>query len=219
MHMFRRRPRPSTLIATAAVVLATGGTALAATDAVPGDPFRLGEANTISTAPTALLGTDQTGPAVFEVRKQSGGVGAAARIENAAAGISQPGLVIRTRPGQAPIQVNGDAGKATGLNADKLDGLSASDFLQPRIYSDGSATLVGPGGGETFGLNALNANLRCDAGDIAISAGANALDDDDDLNAITPFKGSYQIQFQDNGPPGQFRANIICLDAVQPFRG
>jgi len=215
MHMFRRRPRPSTIIATAALVLATSGTAIAA---APGDPFKLGQDNRINTAPTSLAGTDQVGRGVLNVTKESGGVGPAMRIENAGAGVAQPGLLIRTQPGQAPIQVNSDAGKASGFNADKLDGLSSTDFLQPRIYGDGGEVL-GKGGGKTVLLSAPNANLGCDTGDIALSAGGNALDDDDDLNGITPFKSSYQIEFQDNGAPSKFRANIICLDAAQPFRG
>ena len=156
--------------------------------------------------------------ACSNVTKESGGVGPAMRIENAGAGVAQPGLLIRTRPGQAPIQVNSDAGKASGFNADKLDGLSSTDFLQPRIYGDGGE-VTGKGGGLSVLLTAPNANLGCDTGDLALSAGGVALDKDDFLKGVTPFKSSYQIQFQDNGGPSKFRANIICLDAAQPFRG
>lgn len=215
------RLKKKRLIATLALGIAVvPATAMAATDAIPGDPFKLGQENRISTETTALTGVDQNGRAAFQVRKDSGASGPAVKIENAAAGVAQPGLLIRTRPGQSPIQVNGDAGKANGFNADKLDGLSSTDFLQPRIYSNGTPTLIdGPGGGKTLLLHALNANLDCDTGDIALSAGGNAVDADDDLNGVTPFRESYQIEFQDNGAPGKFSANIICLDAAQPFRG
>jgi hypothetical protein len=212
--MFRRRPRPSTIIATAALVLATSGTAIAA---APGDPFKLGQDNQIVKETTSLSGTDQNSAGVLQLKKTAG-TGAVLKVTNEGQGVAR-GIDIKVAPNKSPITVNPDAGKASGLDVDKLDGFTSSDFLQPRIYSDGAVIQGTKGGGEIFSLNAINANLRCDTGDIALNAGGVALDKDDDLNGITSFKSSYQIQFQDNGAPGQFRANIICLDAAQPFRG
>jgi hypothetical protein len=60
--------------------------------------------------------------------------------------------------------------------------------------------------------------LRCDDGDIALSAGANAVGIEDHLNGMVPFRSSYQIEFRDNGAPSRFSANIICMDNARPSR-
>jgi ABC-type cobalamin transport system ATPase subunit len=80
------------------------------------------------------------------------------------------------------------------------------------LYGNGTQSLVqGPGGGKSLLLTALN-GLSCDDGDIALSAGGNAVDIEDDLNGIVPFRSSYQIEFQDNGAPSKFSAYIVCMD-------
>ena len=140
------------------------------------------------------------------------------KVVNQGNGIAR-GIDINVQPGKPPISVSNDAGKATNLNVDELDGRDEEDFLPSRIYSNGTPQLIsGPGGGKVFLLHAANAGLSCDDGDIALSAGATAIDPADHLVGITPFKGSYQIQFQDNGAPGKFKANIICADNARPFR-
>jgi hypothetical protein len=55
-------------------------------------------------------------------------------------------------------------------------------------------------------------NLDADELDIALSAGGIAVDIEDHLNGIVPFRSSYQIEFQDNGAPSKFSANIVCMD-------
>ena len=197
--------------------LAVPTVALAATDAVPGDPFKLGQDNRIETASTILTGSGQKTDAVLQVRQQAGS-GAAFKVVNEGAGIAR-GIDITVAPGKSPISVGSDAGKATNLNADELDGRDEEDFLPSRLYGNGTPTLLtGPGAGKVFLLSAANAGLSCDPGDIALSAGGVAVDPADHLVGVTPFKGSSQIQFQDNGAPGKFKANIICADNARPFR-
>ena len=194
--------------------------ALAATDAVPGDPFRLGQDNRIVNASTTLTGNGQLTSGVLQVRKESGpGIGAVLKVVNEGTGIAR-GIDINVAPGKSPISVNPDAGKASGLNADRLDGRDEEDFLPARLYGNGTTTLVSgtEGGGKIVTLHALNANLTCDDGDIALSAGGTAIDPNDHLIGMTPFRDSYHIQFQDNGAPGKFKANIICMDNARPFR-
>jgi hypothetical protein len=98
---------------------------------------------------------------------------------------------------------------------DKLDGRDETDFLNAsRVYQTGSLQLVpGDGGGKIAVLGAT-----CDPGDIAISGGGNAIDPDDDLNAVIPGFHSYQVEFQDNGTPSNFKASVICSDNARPFR-
>lgn len=199
--------------------VAVPAVAFAATDALPGDPFKLGQDNRIVQASTILTGNDQKADGVLQVRLEEG-MGAPLKVVNNSTGvIGGRGIDIKVGANKPPIVVNTEAGKASNLNADELDGRDEEDFLPSRIYSSGTPQLVeGPGGGKTFMLHALNAGLACDGGDIALNAGATAIDPADHLIGITPFKGSSQIQFQDNGAPGKFKATIICADNARPFR-
>ena len=90
-----------------AVILGAGTTALAA---VPGDPFKLGRFNNVNRV-TALVG---------------GVAGPVLRVDNNGGG---PALALESNPGAPPLAVNAGAGKATNLDADKLDGKDASSFL------------------------------------------------------------------------------------------
>ena len=71
----------------------------------------------------------------------------------------------------------------------------------------------------TSGDKTVFFSLGCDDGDVSISGGGNAVDDNDSLNDLFPFVGSYQISFTDNEPRGsKFRAVMICSDSSRPFR-
>jgi hypothetical protein len=99
------------LIVTLALILGVGTTALAS---VPGDPFELGETNTISDALTKLAGT-RDGGSMLTVDNNSSASGSRA-------------LDLRVESGRAPLNVNADAGRATNLNADELDGKGAEQI-------------------------------------------------------------------------------------------
>jgi hypothetical protein len=74
-----------------------------------GAVFNLGKLNTVN-APTALRGANP---------------GNSLKLTNTGLG---SGLGIAVRAGKAPIVVNPLAGKATNLNADKLDGIDSTGF-------------------------------------------------------------------------------------------
>jgi hypothetical protein len=99
------------LIVTLALILGVGTTALAA---VPGDPFELGETNIINNALTKLAGS-RDGGSMLTVDNNSSAPGSRA-------------LDVRVESGRAPLNVNADAGKATNLNADELDGKGAEQI-------------------------------------------------------------------------------------------
>ncbi len=125
-----------------AVVLGIGSTALAA---VPGDPFRLGKVNAIN-AVSHLVGST---------------TGSLLRLDNNGTGSA---LQLLVEPGRQPMTVNADAGKATNLNADKLDGSSSADFLPSEVYEKAvpETILAGSSAGTT---------ASCDPGDVALSGG------------------------------------------------
>lgn len=98
-----------------ALVLALAvGVGTAALAAVPGDPFKLGRTNTVNNAFTRLVGSNP-GDAMLKVDNDSSAGGSRA-------------LDLRVEPGQAPINVNSDAGKAANLDADRLDGKGAEEI-------------------------------------------------------------------------------------------
>ena len=94
-----------------AVVLGLGTTALAT---VPGDPFELGETNTINNALTKLAGSRDGGSMLT--------------VDNDSAASGSRALDLRVESGRAPLNVNAEAGRATNLNADELDGKGAEQI-------------------------------------------------------------------------------------------
>ncbi len=101
------------------VIFGVAATALAA---VPGDPFRLGQLNTINKL-SRLAGSTS---------------GSLLRIDNNGTGSA---LQLLVEPGRPPLGVNAAAGKATNLNADRLDGLNSTEFVRPlwaNVLQDGT---------------------------------------------------------------------------------
>jgi len=209
--------RKRAIVALAVGFTAVPTVALAATDAVPGDPFKLGQSQRIDKASTILEGTGQLNDGVLHLRKGAGGIGPVLRVTNSAPGIGRRGVDITVPAGQPPLSVNADAGKASNLNADKLDGKSEEDFIPSRLYGVSTGVVRGQGGGKTVLVSGVN--FSCDDGDVALSAGGNAVGAEDQLNGIVPFRSSYQIEFTDNdGASNSFSANMICADVSKPFR-
>ena len=75
------------------------------------DPLKIGSIKNVATKTTQLVGKVASGSA-FAVNNPSGG----------------SALGLQVNAGQAPMTVNAEAGKATNLDADKLDGKDASEF-------------------------------------------------------------------------------------------
>jgi hypothetical protein len=212
--------RIRTVVALALGFATVPAVALGVTNAAsPGDPFKLGETNEITNATTIIKGTGQTSAGVLQVKRASGR-GAALTVANESApnGIARTGISIRVPAATAPISVNEDASTASNLSADKLDGRDQTEFMSAsRVYRVGTTPVRGNGNGSLAVVTATD-GLKCDTGDIAIGGGGNAIDADDDLNAVIPFSGSYQLKFQDNGAPGTFAGFIVCSDAALPFK-
>ena len=206
-------------IGVGAVLALVLGLATVALAAVPGDPFKLGKVNIINNAVTTLQSAAPNGGSVLRLQRTSG-IGPVLDVQNTAAGFAARGVDITVPAGKPPIAVNADAGKASNLDADRLDGKTEEDFLSAsRVYRVGTPQPVQgqDGGGEVVSLTAVN-GLECDDGDVAIGGGGNAIDIEDDLNAVIPFGGSYQVEFQDNDAPSNFTGFVLCSDSSKPFR-
>jgi hypothetical protein len=82
-----------------------------------GGVFNLGVTNTVNAITTLVSGGAGVGPA-----------GPMLRIDNNSTNSAATALELLVEPGKAPMKVNSTAGKATNLNADKVDGREASSF-------------------------------------------------------------------------------------------
>jgi hypothetical protein len=88
------------------------GVATMALAAVPGDPFKLGQVNTIN-AITQLVG-DRNGPMLL--------------VDNDSTGDGASALNLQVDWDNSPIKVSANSGTATNLSADKLDGKDQRAF-------------------------------------------------------------------------------------------
>jgi hypothetical protein len=153
--MVQRRPSPSMIVALIALLVAVGGTAYATGE---GDPILGGERNPSNNPSQALTketqiianlsgyGTRQSnksssgGGAIYGCRSGAGGTAAGnrpcIRANNLSSGSAfefattgtQGGLITTGNANGRPFTTNATA-VATGLNADRLDGKDAADFL------------------------------------------------------------------------------------------
>ncbi len=77
-----------------------------------------------------VLGATNTSAATTTLKSGTNGAVLQLTNTNATGGTSARGLSISVPAGRAPISVNATAGKATNLNADKLDGLDSTRFAR-----------------------------------------------------------------------------------------
>lgn len=106
-----------------AVVLGVATTGLAAT----GDRFILGKANSAGTV--SKLTSAAASPTL--------------QLINKGTTVAATALNLDVPSGHAPLTVNADAGTATNLSADELDGRDSTDFLGAHAKAAGADTLDG----------------------------------------------------------------------------
>ncbi len=216
------------------------GVATAALAAVPGDPFRLGEANAINAA-SRLTGT-VAGP-LLSFENQSPGSKAA----------PASALSLEVQTGNSPLTVNPEAGTAKNLSADELDGKDSTQFLATGgkaadadrldgldqgafLRTTGKAAdadkldgkdatafyptktyrkvldVSGAGGGDmVFAFQ----GLRCDPGDKLLTGGAGsegAFFQNDFLVKSSPHDEGWYALMRDNQEANFLRMEVICAD-------
>jgi hypothetical protein len=169
--IIRRRPSPSLAISVIALFIALGGTTYAAT----GGNFILGQTN---------MAGNQT-KLTASVSSATPGGGKVLQLTNPSTASGAQGLGITVGANKVPIVVNSSAGKATNLNADKLDGFDSTGFLGRFAQAADSDTLDGIDStgflsGSLFGESVNGAGSTgsaqpCFVGDMKLVAG-NFLD-------------------------------------------
>jgi hypothetical protein len=136
-HVWRRagarlERQKAVVVLVVVIALTSSGTAAAA---VVGDQLKLGVVNSINALTSwtgavadrlLLIQNTSTAAGARALQLYSRGPWGTAFVLNAGTG---PALQLQVGAGSAPITVNTDAGKATNLNADKLDGQDATAFL------------------------------------------------------------------------------------------
>jgi hypothetical protein len=137
------------------------GVATMALAAVPGDPFKLGQINTIN-ALTQLVG-NRNGPMLL--------------VDNNSTGDGASTLNLQVDRGNPPIKVNASSGTATNLSADKLDGkdqrafadVSELDADQVVIHSPGPLPVQGTytSDGDTLVIMASGSGYRGGGSDVS----------------------------------------------------
>src|SRR5829696_3943239 len=139
-----------------AVVLGGATAALAGTGV--GATFNLGKTNTVNRLSQLVGSTDN----------------AMLRLDNNNAGTGATALNLQVEPGHAPMSVNSST-QVAGLNADQVDGKSASQFMASSTYMrefNPNGTFPNQGGpGTALGDGTRIISQSCDSGARLLSAG------------------------------------------------
>jgi lipoprotein-anchoring transpeptidase ErfK/SrfK len=136
-------------VGLAVTLIVALGAVMSAVAAVPGDPLRLGQLNSIN-AFTKLVGTRPS--ALFQVKNNGG-----------------PAISLNVPAGQPPAVVSAGAGNVSNLNVDLLDGHNAAVFMSTKTYL---RTASGPGTPNAFD----HVSAFCDPGDRVIGGGYLKID-------------------------------------------
>ena len=122
------------------------------------DPLKIGSLRNVATKTTALVGKVATGSAL-EVKNASGG----------------PALGLQVGVGKAPLKVNPEAGTATGLSADEIDGKDSGELGQMWAvvnHTNSTCALVrGSGATRSSSSNFCGVQFDHDISDCAYIAG------------------------------------------------
>jgi hypothetical protein len=156
--LVKHRPSPSLVISCLALFIALGSAGYAAT----GGNFILGNPNS-ATSQTSLTAAVAGGKAL--------------QVTNTSTAAGAEGIGITVGANKAPIHVNSNAGKATFLNADKLDGINSTGFLA--VAAPAGGDLSGP-----FGNLQLNASVVTSAEVLDDIAGGGLNDVDLAANSV-----------------------------------
>jgi hypothetical protein len=175
-----------------ALVVGVASTAFGAN----GDNWKLGRSN-FATKITNLSGNlGVNGPMV--------------RLTNNNAGTDDTALDLQVQPGEAPMTVN-SATRVDNLNADQVDGKSASEFVASNIYKRESAIAAGTDKGDgTFVIG-----QACDPGDVLLSGGPANVNGTSSMVESFPSPGtttSCSARIQKNGLADNFSVVVICAD-------
>jgi hypothetical protein len=191
-----RMGRATALALGVAVMLALIVGAASTAFGANGDNWKLGKSN-FATKITTLTGNlGVNGPMV--------------RLTNNNAGTDDTALDLQVQTGEAPMTVNSST-RVDSLNADQVDGKSASEFVASNIYKRESAIAAGTDKGDgTFVIS-----QACDPGDVLLSGGPANVNGSSAMVESFPSPGStnsWSARIQKNGLADNFSVVVICAD-------
>jgi hypothetical protein len=204
-----RQWKVTTLLVVVALTLGVVSSAFAAN----GQNFIIGNGLTdtiknIATLPTKLTmrGT-ATGPA-RQVTQQSTNTGAA-------------GIGVTVPTGKAPLKVNATAGKATNLNADKLDNIDSLNFWRGTYYIV-TFTNFAPGT-----ANATSSyGITCEPGDSVLSGGYTVdtaggtptiIKNAGDIGILAEGDNGYVMSWKNGATVANIKLFVQCADLGTPL--
>ncbi len=176
-----------------ALVVGLATTALAGTGV--GDTFNLGQLNTVNRISQLAGSTDN----------------AMLRVDNDNAGTNATALELRVEPGLTPMKVNSST-QVSNLNADLVDGRSASSFVANSTYRLGQ-------GQERVGTQLSDGSKvldqSCLAGDRLLSGGPASVNANSDvLDSFARDTITWQARINDSAVSGgdSFTVVVLCAD-------
>ena len=175
-----------------AVVLNLSSAALAGTGV--GANFNLGEKNTVNRL-SQLVGATDT---------------AMLRIVNNDAGANATALDLRVEPGLAPMRVNSST-QVSNLNADLVDGRSASSFVANSTYRLGNGLEragVLQDGGKVLSQSCLTGDRLLSGGPASVNAASRVLD------SFAVDTNTWQVRINDSAVSNgdAFTVVVLCTD-------
>ncbi len=186
--------RATTSVVGLAVILAlsVGVASTAMAGSGVGATFNLGKVNTVNAA-SKLVGS-VAAPSLT--------------IDNNSTEAAATALDLQVEAGKAPIKVNSEA-QVVNLNADKLDGKTASEFMDSSIYTRSVSTSGQPG------LNGTRvAQASCDPEDRVLTGGFVGLDEGTRL--INSFPGTavpvWQVDWENDATADTISIMVRCID-------
>ena len=176
-----------------AVVLGLASAALAGTEV--GDAFNLGKTNTVNRISQLVGSTDN--PML--------------RVDNNNVGTGATALTLQVEPGQAPMKVNSST-QVSNLNADLVDGRSASSFVANSTYRLGQGQ---ERAGTQLGDGSKVLSQSCLAGDRLLSGGPASVNVNTDvLDSFATDTNMWQARINDSAVSGgdSFTVVVLCAD-------
>ena len=177
-----------------ALVVGFATAALAGTGV--GDTFNLGQLNTVNRISQLVGSTDN----------------AMLRVDNNNAGTNATALDLRVEPGLTPMKVNSST-QVSNLNADLVDGRSASSFVANSTYRLGQGQ---ERAGEALSDGSKVLSQSCQPGDRLLSGGPASVNTASDvLDSFARDTATWQARINDSAvaaPGDSFTVVVLCAD-------
>lgn len=176
-----------------ALVVGLATAALAGTGV--GATFNLGQLNTVNRISQLVGATDN----------------ALLRVDNNNAGTNATALDLRVEPGRTPMKVNSST-QVSNLNADLVDGRSASSFVANSTYRLGQGQ---ERTGTVLGDGSKVLSQSCLAGDRLLSGGPASVNANSDvLDSFAADTNTWQARINDSAVAGgdSFTVVVLCAD-------